>query len=79
MYLFFFNSTLHTVCGAWREPELGWIDNLFAYTGVVAAVGKGILRSTLVKKGINMDFIPVDTCANLMIVSAYNNCVRKYQ
>jgi len=66
------------VCGAWREPEPGWVDNLFAFTGLLVGMGKGVLRSLYIKQGIKLDFIPVDVAINLIIASAYNTAMKKY-
>lgn len=67
------------VCGAWREPEPGWVDNMFAFTGLLVGMGKGVLRSLYIKQGIKLDFIPVDVPINLMIVAAYNNAMKKFK
>jgi len=66
------------VCGAWREPEPGWVDNLYAFTGLLIGMGKGLLRTLYIKQGIKLDFIPVDVPINLMIVSAYNTATKIY-
>jgi len=67
------------VCGAWREPEPGWVDNLFAFTGLLVGMGKGVLRSLYIKQGIKLDFIPVDVAINLIIASAYNIANKHYK
>ncbi|KAK8730545.1 hypothetical protein OTU49_008058 [Cherax quadricarinatus] len=67
------------VCGSWREPVPGWVDNLFAFTGLLVGMGKGVLRSLYIKPGITLDFIPVDVPINLMIVSAWNTAAGKYK
>ncbi|KAF2367620.1 Male sterility NAD-binding [Trinorchestia longiramus] len=66
------------VCGAWREPEPGWVDNMFAFTGLLVGMGKGVLRTLYIKQGIKLDFIPVDVPINLMIVAAYNTAKKKF-
>lgn len=67
------------VCGSWLEPVPGWVDNLFAFTGLLVGMGKGVLRSLYIREGIKLDFIPVDIPINLMIVSAWNTAVGKYR
>lgn len=67
------------MCGSWREPIPGWVDNLFAFTGLLVGMGKGVLRSLYVSNGIKLDFIPVDVPINLMIVSAWNTAVGRYK
>lgn len=67
------------VCGAWREPEPGWVDNKFAFTGLLLGLGFGGLRSLYAKRGMILDFIPVDIPTNLMIAAAFNVTARKYK
>lgn len=67
------------VCGSWREPLPGWVDNLFAFTGLLVGMGKGVLRSLYIKNGLTVDFIPVDFPVNLMIVSAWNTAAGRYK
>lgn len=67
------------VCGAWREPEPGWVDNKFAFTGLLLGLGLGGLRSLYAKPGMVLDFIPVDIPTNLMITAAFNVTARKYK
>ncbi|KAB7507713.1 putative fatty acyl-CoA reductase [Armadillidium nasatum] len=38
------------VCGAWREPIPGWVDNMFAFTGLLVGMGKGFLRSLYINE-----------------------------
>ena len=67
------------VCGAWREPIPGWVDNLFAFTGLLVGMGKGVLRSLYTRTGISLDFIPVDMPINLMLTAAWNAASNKYK
>ncbi|MCL4123541.1 UNVERIFIED_CONTAM: hypothetical protein GTU68_018389 [Idotea baltica] len=66
------------VCGSWKEPTPGWVDNMFAFTGLLIGMGKGFLRSLYIKNGIKLDFIPVDVAINLMITTAWNTDVKQY-
>lgn len=59
------------VVAAWREPLPGWIDNFNGPTGLVLAIGKGILRSLHVKTECKAELIPVDITVNTIIASAY--------
>lgn len=59
------------VTASWREPLPGWVDNLNGPTGLILAVGKGLLRSMHVKKDAKADIIPVDVVVNAMIASSY--------
>lgn len=60
------------VTAAWKEPLRGWVDNLNGPTGLILAVGKGIMRTMLYDKNAVADLIPVDTVINLMITAAWS-------
>lgn len=59
------------VVAAWREPMPGWIDNLNGPTGMVLAIGKGLLRTMHVRRDVKADLIPVDIVVNTMIASSF--------
>lgn len=59
------------VVAAWKEPIPGWVDNLNGPTGLILAVGKGLLRSMHVQRHCKADIIPVDIVVNTMIASSY--------
>lgn len=64
------------VTAAWREPLRGWVDNLNGPTGLVVAVGKGVMRTMLYDGNAIADLIPVDTVINLMITAAWSTGTR---
>ena len=59
------------VTSAWREPLPGWIDNYNGPTALIAAAGKGILRTMYGNREAVADIIPVDIPVNLMIATAW--------
>jgi len=59
------------VVAAWKEPIPGWVENLNGPTGIVAAAGKGVLRTVFCKRGKVADWVPVDVPINLSIVAAW--------
>lgn len=59
------------VVAAWKEPLPGWVDNLNGPTGLILAIGKGLLRSMHVKRECKADLIPVDVVVNTMIAAGY--------
>jgi len=59
------------VTGALKEPIPGWVDNTNGPTGVIAGVGKGILRVIRGNSELMVDLIPVDFSINLMIAVAW--------
>lgn len=60
------------VTAAWREPLRGWVDNINGPTGLILAVGKGVMRTMLYQSDAVADLIPVDTVINLMITAAWD-------
>ncbi len=50
----------------------GWVDNLNGPTGLFLIAGIGVMRTAVVHEDILTDGVPVDTCANLTIASAWN-------
>lgn len=65
------------VTAAWREPLPGWVDNINGPTGLVLAVGKGVMRTMLYDESAAADLIPVDTVINLMIATAWHTAVHR--
>lgn len=59
------------VVASWKEPVAGWIDNLNGPTGLILAIGKGLIRSMHAKRDCKADIIPVDIVVNTMIASVY--------
>lgn len=55
-----------------KEPVVGWIDNLYGPTGVVAGVGTGILRTMHCGKEINANIVPVDYTVNALIACVWD-------
>ncbi|XP_046592784.1 fatty acyl-CoA reductase wat isoform X2 [Neodiprion lecontei] len=55
-----------------REPILGWIDNLYGPTGVVAGAASGVLRTLHSDPDINANIVPVDFTVNSLIASAWD-------
>jgi len=60
------------VVSTWREPTRGWVDNLNGPTGLFLVAGIGVMRTAVVHEDLLTDGVPVDTCANLTIASAWN-------
>lgn len=55
-----------------REPVVGWIDNLYGPTGVVAGVGTGFLRTMHCDRDIVANIVPVDMTVNALIAAAWD-------
>lgn len=50
-----------------KEPVPGWIEGINGPTGLMLAIGKGILRSYYCDPTSNVEAIPVDLACNAMI------------
>jgi fatty acyl-CoA reductase len=65
------------VGASWQEPFPGWVDNFNGPSGMLAAIGKGILRMMSGNFNGTADVIPVDIATNLMIASAWYTAVER--
>ncbi|CAC5417207.1 FAR [Mytilus coruscus] len=65
------------VGASWEEPVPGWVDNFNGPTGLLAAIGNGLLRNMIGDSSKTADIIPVDTASNMMIASAWNTAVNR--
>ena len=65
------------VAGSLKEPFPGWIDNYGAYTGALAPLSQGILRSVIADPKTNVEMVPVDICINLMCAAAWKVATEK--
>lgn len=65
------------VTAAMKEPLPGWIDNLNGPSGLVAGVGKGLLRALKADPQLVGDMLPVDIPINLMIAAAWNRAMNQ--
>lgn len=61
-----------------KEPIPGWVDSLNGPVGVLAAAGKGVIRSMLVEAQNHAEIIPVDVACNGMIIMAWYRGTRRY-
>ncbi|XP_034255924.1 putative fatty acyl-CoA reductase CG5065 isoform X2 [Thrips palmi] len=59
------------VCPSWEEPVPGWVDNLNGPVGVMAAAGKGVIRSMYCRADYNAEVIPLDFAVNSTLVAAF--------
>ncbi|OWR47189.1 fatty-acyl CoA reductase 1 [Danaus plexippus plexippus] len=61
------------------EPVPGWIDNFNGPAGLMAASGKGILRTILSSPEIVSDYIPVDVAIKACIVASWVRGTKKLE
>lgn len=55
----------------------GWVDNLNGPIGILAAGGKGVLRSVLCKADYTAEAVPVDFAINAAIAIAWKTAITK--
>jgi len=60
-----------------NEPLVGWINNVYGPTGVVAGAGLGLLRTLYCDKDKIADLIPVDMAINATIAIAYETARKR--
>lgn len=60
-----------------KEPFPGWVDSLNGPIGVMAAAGKGVLRSMLCKPDFRAEMVPVDVAINIIISAAYSRAKKQ--
>ncbi|XP_054974452.1 fatty acyl-CoA reductase 2 [Sorex araneus] len=67
-----------SIVGAtWQEPFPGWVDNFNGITGIITAMGKGLLRSMKGTPRAVADIIPVDIVANLILAVGWYTAVHR--
>lgn len=59
------------ITGSWKEPFEGWVDNFNGPTGLLIAVGKGILKTVYTDLRRATDLIPVDMVSNNVLAAAW--------
>lgn len=60
-----------------KEPVPGWIEGINGPTGLMLAIGKGILRSYYCDPTSNVEAIPVDLACNAMIAIGCKRAMTK--
>ncbi|XP_044735250.1 fatty acyl-CoA reductase wat-like [Chrysoperla carnea] len=60
------------VTGSAKEPIVGWINNMYGVTGIIAGAALGILRTLYCNPDNTADLVPVDYVANCSIVAAWD-------
>lgn len=66
-----------SIVGAtWKEPFSGWVDSFSGSTVVLAAAGKGVLRTMYGDPSANAEVIPVDICVNMIVVACWEAATR---
>ncbi|XP_052801247.1 fatty acyl-CoA reductase 1-like [Mya arenaria] len=67
-----------SIVGAtYQEPFRGWVDNVNGPTGLLAAIGKGVLRIMKGDHDATADLIPADLATNMLIAVGWYTAVHK--
>lgn len=66
-----------TVTPSFKEPVPGWVDSLNGPVGVIAAAGKGVIRSLLCSPDYEAEVVPVDIAINALILIAFKRATIK--
>ncbi|XP_052228168.1 fatty acyl-CoA reductase 1-like isoform X2 [Dreissena polymorpha] len=59
------------------EPVRGWVDNVNGPTGLLAAIGKGVLRIMKGDFNATADIIPADFATNMLLAVGWYTAVHK--
>ncbi|KAK3911267.1 Putative fatty acyl-CoA reductase, partial [Frankliniella fusca] len=59
-----------------RDPIPGWVDTLNGPMGVLAAAGKGVLRSMMCRAENHAEVFPADICINAIIAATYKRALQ---
>lgn len=65
------------VGAALLEPYPGWVDNYNGPSGMLIAIGRGILRTMHGNTEATCDIIPVDLATNLIIAAAWSLAIER--
>lgn len=65
------------VGASWKEPLPGWVDNYNGPTGILTAVGKGLLRVMKGSGAATADILPVDVASNMIISAAWSTATER--
>lgn len=56
----------------WKEPIVGWTDNINGPAGLLIAAGKGVLRTMYCDSTGYADYLPVDIMVNIMMLATFD-------
>ncbi|XP_076163787.1 putative fatty acyl-CoA reductase CG5065 isoform X2 [Ptiloglossa arizonensis] len=59
------------VAASWKEPAVGWIENMNGPTGLMIGAGKGVIRTILCNYEYQLNVIPCDMAINSIIALAW--------
>lgn len=67
----YYTCELISVNSSYLEPKPGFNDTLYGVMGLIAGFSMGILRIFIGDKKLPVSIVPLDYCANIATVLAY--------
>ena len=67
------------ICSTYKEPIIGWINNLYGPIGITVGTAIGVLRVVRAGGDINMEAVPVDYCVNALLASTLEIATTKFE
>ncbi|XP_055692936.1 fatty acyl-CoA reductase 1-like [Lutzomyia longipalpis] len=58
-----------------KEPFSGWVDNYNGFTGIVTAIGTGLVRVMYTNISIKCNYQPLDVCVRSLLVAIWKHSV----
>lgn len=55
------------VVSTWKEPLVGWVNNMYGPGGVCAGAALGLIHTFYARHDKKCDLIPVDVATNMIV------------
>lgn len=69
--LIFLSSSCRAVISSVAEPFPGWVDSFLGPIGLIAGIGRGVVRCVISRDSIRADYMPVDIAIKAIIVATW--------
>ena len=66
-----------SVISTYREPVVGWVDNVYGPTGALVGGGAGLVRTLNVDENCTAELVPADLVVNALIATAWDVAYNK--
>ncbi|EDW44836.1 fatty acyl-CoA reductase wat [Drosophila sechellia] len=67
------------IMSAYKEPLVGWVDNLFGPLALCFGGARGIMRVTTVDPTAKISMVPADYCVNVALACAWKTAEKSVQ
>lgn len=68
---------IFSVISTYREPAIGWVDNVYGPTGALVGGGAGLIRTMNIDENCTAELIPADLTVNALIATAWEVANKK--